>query len=200
MVLATVLGDRDMGLALGAAEHLTKPVDAEDLKRVLDRIAQPGGATDVLVVDDDAGTREMLRRLLTREGWLVREAEDGAAGLDEVARSRPAVVLLDLMMPRMDGFEMLTLLRQNEATRDLPVVIVTSKDLTREEREWFGGKALAVFQKGAYERARLVETLREMVDATRRSVERRRCRRLAVREREGEDNAWRKFFWSRTTR
>ncbi len=172
VVLATVLGDRDMGLALGAAEHLTKPVDAEDLRRVLARIAHPGGTTDVLVVDDDAGTREMLKRLLNREGWLVREAEDGAAGLDEVARSRPAVVLLDLMMPRMDGFEMLTLLRQNEATRDLPVVIVTSKDLTREEREWFGGKALAVFQKGAYERARLVETLREMVDSTRRSVAR----------------------------
>jgi signal transduction histidine kinase/DNA-binding response OmpR family regulator len=170
VVLATVLGDRDMGLALGAAEHLTKPVDTEDLRRVLARIAHPTGATDVLVVDDDPGTREMLRRLLNREGWLVREAEDGEAGLSEVARSKPAVVLLDLMMPRMDGFEMLTMLRQNEATRDLPVVIVTSKDLTRDERDWFGGKALAVFQKGAYERARLVETLREMVDSIRRPV------------------------------
>ncbi|MEP2120288.1 MAG: response regulator [Bauldia litoralis] len=170
VVLATVLGDRDMGLALGAADHLTKPVDSEDLKRVLDRVAHPSGATDVLVVDDDAGTREMLRRLLTREGWSVREAEDGAAGLEAIERSRPAVVLLDLMMPRMDGFEMLAVLRENDATRDLPVVIVTSKDLTREEREWFGGKALAVFQKGAYQRARLVETLREMVDATRRSI------------------------------
>ena len=171
VVLATVLGDREMGLALGAAEYLTKPIDGAELKRVLSRIAGTGGATDVLVVDDDPATREMLKRVLTREGWSVRQAENGAAGLDEVARSRPAVVLLDLMMPQMDGFEMLTALRRNEATRDLPVVIVTSKDLTREERDWFAGKALTVFQKGAYERAKLVETLRKMVEATRRSAE-----------------------------
>ncbi len=171
VVLATVLGDREMGLALGAAEHLTKPIDGAELKRLLTRIANTSDATDVLVVDDDPATREMLKRVLTREGWSVRQAENGAAGLDEVARSRPAVVLLDLMMPQMDGFEMLTALRQNEATRDLPVVIVTSKDLTREERDWFAGKALTVFQKGAYERAKLVETLRKMVEATRRSVE-----------------------------
>jgi signal transduction histidine kinase/DNA-binding response OmpR family regulator/HAMP domain-containing protein len=171
VVLVTVLGDREMGLALGAAEHLTKPVDATELKRVLARVVGTDGATDVLVVDDDAGTREMLRRVLTREGWTVREAENGAVGLGEVMRSRPAVVLLDLMMPQMDGFEMLTVLRQNEATRDLPVVIVTSKDLTRAERERLAGEALTVFQKGAYERGKLVETLRKMVEATRRSVE-----------------------------
>ena len=171
VVLVTILGDREMGLALGAAEHLTKPVDPAELKRVLSRVAGPDGATDVLVVDDDQGTRQMLRRTLSREGWTVREAEDGAAGLEEVARAKPAVILLDLMMPRMDGFEMLTALRQNEATRDLPVVIVTSKDLTREERDWLTGKALVVFQKGAYERSRLVETLRKMVEAARRRVE-----------------------------
>lgn len=170
VVLATVLGDRDMGLALGAAEHLTKPIDAEELREVLNRIAHPGGTgADVLVVDDDLGTREMLRRILTREGWSVREAEDGEAGMAAVESARPAAVLLDLMMPRMDGFEMLKLLRQNSETRDLPVVIVTSKDLSRDERDWLAGKALTVFQKGAYEHSKLVETLRDMVDAARQA-------------------------------
>ncbi len=171
VVLATVLGDRDMGLALGAAEHLTKPIEAAELLRVLRRVAFADGGTDVLVVDDDESTREVLRRALTREGWKVREAENGATGLDEAARSRPAVILLDLMMPRMDGFEMLAALRKREQMHDIPVVIITSKDLTRQEREWLSGNALQVFQKGAYERSELVEALRKMVEATRRSVE-----------------------------
>ncbi len=170
VILATVLGDREMGLALGAAEHLTKPIDGTELLRVLSRVACADSGTDVLVVDDDPTTREVLRRILTREGWSVREAENGAAGLDEAAQSRPAVILLDLMMPRMDGFEMLAALRQKEPLSDVPVVIITSKDLTRQEREWLGGNALQVFQKGAYERTQLVETLRKMVEATRRSV------------------------------
>ena len=78
----------------------------------------------------------MLRRILVKEGWTVREAENGAAGLEELGKAKPAVLLLDLMMPEMDGFEMLRVMRQNEAWRDIPVVIVTSKDLSREEREW----------------------------------------------------------------
>ncbi len=170
VILATVLGDRDMGLALGASEHLTKPIEPTDLMRVLSRAAQ-AGATDILVVDDDPGTREMLRRTLSREGWTVRQAENGAAGLEEVARSRPAVILLDLMMPQMNGFEMLTELRRNELTRDVPVVVITSKDLTREEHDLLSGNALEVLQKGAYKRPVLVETLRGMVEAARRSVD-----------------------------
>jgi CheY-like chemotaxis protein len=169
VILATVLGDREMGLALGAAEHLTKPIDPADLIRVLGRVVLHNGNTDVLVVDDDPGTREMIRRALTREGWSVREAEDGDTGLEEVARSRPAVVLLDLMMPRMDGFQMLAALRRSELTRDVPVVVVTSKDLSREERAWLEGNAYEVFQKGGYERSKLVETLRNMVEAARRA-------------------------------
>jgi len=167
VILATVLGDRDMGLALGAAEHLTKPVDPGELKRLLGRLVEEANTADVLVVDDDTGTREMLRRALTREGWKVREAPDGVAGLEEAMRARPAVILLDLMMPRMDGFEMLAALRQEKTTCDVPVAIITSKDLTREERRWLESNTLEVFQKGAYNRLTLVETLRKMVEAAR---------------------------------
>ncbi|MBZ8135416.1 response regulator [Afifella sp. IM 167] len=169
VILATVLGDRDMGLALGAAEHLTKPVDSLELKQLLGRLVAGSDATDVLIVDDDTGTREMLRRALTREGWSVREAPDGVAGLAEAMRARPAVILLDLMMPRMDGFEMLAALRQEKTTCDVPVAIITSKDLTREERRVLESNTLEVFQKGAYNRTSLVQTLRKMVEAARRT-------------------------------
>jgi signal transduction histidine kinase/CheY-like chemotaxis protein len=167
VILVTVLGDRDMGVALGAAEHLTKPVDPQAITRVLSRVRRVDGATDVLVVDDDEATREVLRRVLAREGWTVRQASNGAEGLEELTRSPPAVILLDLMMPRMNGFEMLRMLRQDQARCDIPVVILTSKDLTREELDFLRGNALDVFQKGAYGRAELVAALRGMVEASR---------------------------------
>jgi DNA-binding response OmpR family regulator len=167
VILVTVLGDRDMGFALGAAEHLTKPINPKELLRLLARVQRPEIAPDVLVVDDDQSTRAMLRRMLVREGWRVREAADGAEGLEQLARAVPAVMLLDLMMPEVDGFEVLRAVRQTAAWRDIPVVIVTSKDLTRDELEWLRGHAMDVFQKGAYSRAELIATVRAMVDAAR---------------------------------
>jgi signal transduction histidine kinase/CheY-like chemotaxis protein len=169
VILVTVLGDRDMGLALGAAEHMTKPIDPQELLRVLARVHRGEDEPDVLIVDDDIGTREVLRRVLRREGWAVREAVNGAEGLRELSAARPAVILLDLMMPEMNGFEMLRALRADPGWRDIPVVIITSKDLTRDELEWLRSNAMDVFQKGAYGRAELIEALRGMVEAARSS-------------------------------
>ena len=109
----------------------------------------------------------MLSRMLVREGWRVREAANGAECLELLARAVPAVMLLDLMMPEVDGFEVLRTIRQTPAWRDIPVVIVTSKDLSRDELEWLRGHALDVFQKGAYSRSELIATVRAMVDAAR---------------------------------
>jgi CheY-like chemotaxis protein len=172
VILVTVLGDRDMGVAPGAAEHLNKPVDPQELRRVLSRLQRLDGNTDVLIVDDDPVTRDVLRRSLSREGWIVREATNGAEGLEQLAKARPAVILLDLMMPEMNGFEMLWMLRQNSNWRDVPVVIITSKDLSREELDWLRGHALEIFQKGAYARSELVTALRGMVEAARSTAAR----------------------------
>jgi signal transduction histidine kinase/CheY-like chemotaxis protein/BMFP domain-containing protein YqiC len=168
VILVTMLGDRDMGLALGAAEHLTKPIVPHELIRVLARVRRPDGAADVLIVDDDEGTRDVLRRTLAREGWTIREAENGAEGLARLAAAKPAVVLLDLIMPQMNGFEMLRAMRENEAWHDVPVVIVTSKDLGRDELEWLRANTIEVLQKGVYGRAELIAALRGMVEAARR--------------------------------
>jgi CheY-like chemotaxis protein len=167
VILVTMLGDRDMGLALGAADHLTKPIAAQDLVRVLSRVRRPEGSADVLIVDDDDGTRDVLRRTLLREGWRVREAGDGAEGLRQLAACKPAVVLLDLMMPTMNGFEMLRAMRAKPEWHDVPVVIVTSKDLGRDELEWLKANTAEVFQKGAYGRTELVASLRDMIEAAR---------------------------------
>jgi signal transduction histidine kinase/DNA-binding response OmpR family regulator/HAMP domain-containing protein len=167
VILVTMLGDRDMGLALGAADHLTKPIAPGDLMRVLARVRRGAGAADVLIVDDDEGTRDILRRTLTREGWKVREAGNGEEGLKQLAACKPAVVLLDLMMPTMNGFEMLRAMREKPEWHDVPVVIVTSKDLGRAELDWLRANTAEVFQKGAYGRTELVTSLRGMIEAAR---------------------------------
>jgi CheY-like chemotaxis protein len=168
VILVTVLGDREMGIALGAAEHISKPVDPAELLRTLDRICRGVERPQVLVVDDDPATRDVLRRTLSKEGWMVREATNGQEGLAELAKARPAVMLLDLMMPEMNGFEVLRTVREDTDLYDLPVVVITSKDLTMDELAWLRGKALQVFQKGTYGRAELLASLRTMIEAARR--------------------------------
>jgi signal transduction histidine kinase/CheY-like chemotaxis protein len=169
VILVTVLGDREMGIALGAAEHISKPIDPPELLRTLDRVCRGVERPQVLVVDDDPATRDVLRRTLSKEGWMVREATNGQEGLAELAKARPAVMLLDLMMPEMNGFEVLRNVREDTDLHDLPVVVITSKDLTMDELGWLRGKALQVFQKGTYGRAELLASLRTMIEAARRS-------------------------------
>ena len=163
VVLVTILGDREMGYALGAADYLTKPIDTDALLRALGRFMPAGRRAEVLVVDDDPATREMLRRTLAKGGWTVVEAADGREALTQLERAAPAVLLLDLMMPGMDGFEVLEAMRREEAWRDIPVIVITAKDLDREELAWLNGRAERVFQKGAYDRAELVGVVERAV-------------------------------------
>jgi signal transduction histidine kinase/CheY-like chemotaxis protein len=163
VVLVTILGDREMGYALGAADYLTKPIDPDALLGALGRFHAGDGEIPVMVVDDDPMTREMLRRILSKRGWSVTEAADGSDALSVLGRTRPAVVLLDLMMPGMDGFEVLDAMRREATWRDIPVVVVTAKDLTAEEVTLLNQRAERVFQKGAYKRSELVGTIHEMI-------------------------------------
>ena len=103
--MLTIVDDKNMGYALGASEYLTKPIDRDALVAALRKYQRGGASSHVLVVDDDAATREMLRRLVQGEGWTVSEAENGRVALERLAERTPALILLDLMMPEMDGFE-----------------------------------------------------------------------------------------------
>jgi CheY-like chemotaxis protein len=116
-------------------------------------------------VDDEPAAREALRRMLERDGWRVAEAADGRAALAVIAQERPALLLLDLMMPGMDGFEVVQALRADPAQRDLPIVIVTAKTLTAEERERLAGSVQRVLQKGAYTPPDLLAQVRAAIPA-----------------------------------
>jgi len=163
VVLVTIMGDRDMGFALGAADYITKPFERQVLVQTVDRHRKGDGAVEILVVDDDWKTREMLRRTLAKEGWAVAEAADGRAAIGVLERSKPALVLLDLIMPEMDGFEVLERMRREVAWRDIPVIVVTAKDLTRAEIEQLNGRVVKILQKGTYHRRDLLEDVHAMI-------------------------------------
>ena len=162
VVMLTVVSDQDMGYMLGAADYLQKPIDRDQLATTLSKYKPaPGGR--VLVVDDDPATREVLRRALTKDGWLVDEAENGRQALDRVTAGDPALVLLDLLMPEMTGFEFVAELRKNPGWVGIPVVVLTSKDLTAEERQMLSGSVERVMQKGAYSRDALLAEVHKVV-------------------------------------
>jgi signal transduction histidine kinase/CheY-like chemotaxis protein len=163
VILLTILRDQDLGYALGASDFLTKPIDTEVLDRILRRYCSAERA-QILVVDDDPEMREILRRTLTKAGWTIGEAANGAECLDALQRAHPAVVLLDLMMPGMDGFEVLEAMRRHEKWSDIPVIVITAKDLTREERAWLRGCAEKIVQKSACNRVELVRVIEGMIE------------------------------------
>jgi CheY-like chemotaxis protein len=170
VVMLTIVDDRNLGYALGAADYLTKPIDRERLVAMLDRYRRD---LPVLVVDDDAEVRQLFRRMLEPEGYAVVEAENGRAALERLREVSPGVVLLDLMMPEMDGFEFVTEVRRREAWRAIPIVVVTARDLAREDRERLNGHVQRILQKGAHGRDALLAEVRDLV---RQSVARRRPR------------------------
>jgi PAS domain S-box-containing protein len=163
VVMLTIVDDQNMGYALGAAEYLTKPVDRDRLASVLKKYAGDGPARSALVVDDEQEARDMLRRLLESHGWSVVEAANGRLAIEKLQERRPAVILLDLMMPEMNGFQFVEELRKNDDWRDIPVVVVTAKDLTPEERHFLDSQVGTVLQKGAYQSEELLRETGRLV-------------------------------------
>ncbi len=170
VVMLTIVDDKNLGYALGAADYLTKPIDRERLVAVLGKYRRD---RPVLVVDDDVEVRRLLRRMLEPAGYAVVEAENGRVALEHLREGPPSVILLDLMMPEMDGFEFVAEFRRHEAWREVPIVVITAKDLSGEDRERLNGYVQKILQKGAYGRDELLGEVRELVAA---SVARRRPR------------------------
>ena len=147
VVMLTITDDRNLGFSLGASEYLTKPIERERLAAVLARYRRTPGAS-VLIVEDDGDTRTMLRRSLEKEGWAIVEAENGRVGLEALQSATPALILLDLMMPEMDGFQFLEALRADPAHAGIEVVVMTAKVLTNEDRRLLSGGVQRVLHKG----------------------------------------------------
>jgi PAS domain S-box-containing protein len=162
VIMLTVADEQRLGLALGAAEYLTKPIDRARLTAVLRRHVEAGRRT-VLIVEDDEPTRTMLERTLEKAGWRVQAAENGRAALAALDAGLPDLILLDLMMPEVDGFAFLEALRQVPERAGIPVVVLTAKDLTDADRERLNGGVARVLQKSAAGTDTLVLQLRAAI-------------------------------------
>jgi signal transduction histidine kinase/CheY-like chemotaxis protein len=170
VILLSIVNDRKTGFALGATEYLTKPLDRERLTAVLGRISPGRGSRLALVVDDQPENRELLRRALEGDGWLVEEAANGREALERLDQRRPDAILLDLMMPEMDGIELVERLRASERHRSIPVLVVTAKDITPADRQRLSGGVQAIMQKGSMDLTDLVSQTRALLTARNQTI------------------------------
>jgi len=164
VVMLTMVDDKSKGYSLGATNYLTKPVDRSQLHHALTHYFTPGEPCSALLVEDDTATREIMARTLEEADWHVSEAGNGREALDQLAREIPRVILLDLMMPVMDGFDFLLEMRANADWQDIPVIVLTAKDLTEEDRRMLSGRVEQIVEKGASTHEQLLGLVRRVVE------------------------------------
>ena len=170
VVMATITDDQQhKGMTLGAAGYLTKPIDRDRLIALLQPYQARVRRTRVLVVEDDPTQRERIRSWLESQQWQISEAENGRVALDRLADDVPDIILLDLMMPEMDGFQLITALQERPAWRGIPVIVITSLDLTAADRARLNSGVEEILLKDSFDPARLVAIVRGYVAKTRQT-------------------------------
>jgi PAS domain S-box-containing protein len=161
VIITSVVNEFSLAHVLGATDYLVKPVDWSALKEAMERYRPAEQEGSVLIVDDDEDARERVRRTLQRDGWQVREAGNGAEALEILDAARPSLILLDLMMPVMDGFAFLRALR-GRPDGNVPVVVLTAKEITPSEKESLGAQADRLIIKGSMSLAEIGRQLRDL--------------------------------------
>jgi adenylate cyclase len=169
VVMATIVDERRQGMTFGAVGYLTKPIDREKLIELMRRFKTPSGLTRVLVVEDDPVQRERLRGWLGPQQWLLTEAENGRVALDRLTENAPDIILLDLMMPEMDGFQLVAALQEQPAWRRIPVIVITARDLSTEERARLNSGIETVLLKEQFSPVDLIDKIRHLVAAARQA-------------------------------
>jgi PAS domain S-box-containing protein len=150
VIVITVVDNPGSGAALGADEYLVKPVDKVTLLAAVERCLEGQASSPsrpILVVEDDEPTREIITELLSGKGYAVETAADGASARQQVATSLPELVILDLMLPKVSGFELLAEWRADGRTAELPIFVLTSKDLSAQEKSYLGTHAQSLLRK-----------------------------------------------------
>jgi signal transduction histidine kinase/CheY-like chemotaxis protein/putative methionine-R-sulfoxide reductase with GAF domain len=158
VVMCTIVSEEEKGMSLGASDYLVKPIMEQELVAALDRLDREEGIHRVLVVDDQLKDRKLLRRMIeSQEGYEVIEAAGGEEAITLIGKVRPHIIILDLMMPVVDGFAVLESVKADEATRSIPIIVVTAKELTEEDRQMLNHRIETLIEKGILEREELLE-------------------------------------------
>ena len=167
VVVASIVDDRELAMSLGAADYVAKPFPVDDLLGAIERLLADGPGR-VLVVDDHEETRELVRRSLTAAGMEVQVAAGGREALKLAFGQEHDLLVTDLLMPDMSGFELIFRLRADERTRRLPIVVFTGKDLTTADHDTLNGQIERLMAKDVFGPADIVTTVRDAIRAQRR--------------------------------
>jgi PAS domain S-box-containing protein len=163
VIMVTIVDNQSIAFSLGAADYLIKPIDRDRLVRALEKCCPRGAPRHVLIVEDDAPTSELMARALRQIDCTVTQAENGRAGLERLNEALPDAILLDLMMPEMDGFEFIAQVRAETRWRHIPVIVVTAKTLTAEDLARLNGQVQHLVHKGEYSGKSVLAALDELV-------------------------------------
>ncbi len=169
VIIVSVVDNRELGLSMGAIAYLMKPIDPDELIRVLRDIERENGVriNKVLVVDDNPADVEFIAAILEDpkiNGRAVHRAYGGVEGVKSAKKHLPDLIILDLMMPDMDGFEVISRLRRSKTTRDIPILIVTGKELSKEEQEFLRQNAQQIMIKGKFSQEELMQSIKEILE------------------------------------
>ncbi|WP_236839417.1 response regulator [Beggiatoa leptomitoformis] len=160
VIVLSMVEEKSIGYSLGATEYITKPIDRDQLGQVLGKYLKDQRQQWLLLVEDDKVTQDMISSQLRKAGWQVETADNGKIALELLAIRKPNLILSDLMMPEMDGFELIKRIRENVQWADIPIIVLTAKDITPEDRQQLNNRVEKIFQKSSYQREDLLNELR----------------------------------------
>ncbi|MCQ6557111.1 hybrid sensor histidine kinase/response regulator [Paenibacillus mendelii] len=164
VVIWSMTSDRQLGYTLGVSEYLTKPVERERLIKVMEKYIEKRSEHQVLVIEDDSTATEFMTKLLLREGYSVAHAGNGRLALEQLSKEIPSLILLDLMMPEMDGFQFIAEMRKQKDWNSVPIVVMTAKTITAEERQMLNRHVTNIMQKGSLDYSTLVAEIRKCME------------------------------------
>ena len=165
VVITSVLQDEETAFGLGAADYMTKPISRGELLRRMERLCAVSARdliSNILVIDADKDFVDTLCAILERESFCVERAYTGLQGIEVASREKPDLVFLDLMLPDISGFEIVEFLRMNGPTKDIPIIILTGKDLTDEEKALLNGKVEASARKGHHDKSDFLKEIKRV--------------------------------------
>ena len=171
VVMCTVVDNASRGLALGANDYIVKPINRRRLLDIIKKLCTSGNCR-ILVVDDDIASSEILERTLEMAGWRVTTAANGREALvmlESQGTKLPDIILMDLMMPELDGFEVLEIVKKNNAWNKIPVLIMTAKELTETDYRRLNGSVAGLIEKGTYSGNELLKQLNSLLQAVTKS-------------------------------
>ena len=148
-----------MAKDFGVVDFLSKPIVWDKLHQILEKYKVVSKSKHILVVDDDSSTRTILRKMLIKDGWRIDEAENGKVAIERMGMQIPELILLDLLMPVMDGFNFLKEIKKVDAWLKIPIIIITSKDLTVDDYSFLTDNVDKVIQKGKYNRQEIIDQI-----------------------------------------